>query len=67
MIFARLPHGISTPASSLLPCLGRTRSEALLRAAIAYLSRHGDPMDVMVNRVLEVSADARMTLSTLPR
>jgi len=55
------------PGLIILPCLGRTRSEALLRAAIAYLSRHGDPMDVMVNRVLEVSADARMTLSTLPR
>lgn len=32
---------------------------------IEFLSAGADPMDVMVNHVLEVSADGRMTLSTL--
>ena len=41
------------PGLIILPSAGRARSEALLRAAIAYLSERGDPMDVMVNRVLE--------------
>ena len=53
------------PGLIILPSAGRARSEALLRAAIAYLSERGDPMDVMVNRVLEVTADAEMTLSEL--
>ena len=54
------------PGLIILPCVGRARSEALLLAAIAYLSQRGDPMDVMVNHVLEVSTDAGTTLSTLP-
>lgn len=54
------------PGLIILPCVGRARSEALLRAAIAYLSQRGDPMGVMVNHVLEVSTDARTTVSTLP-
>lgn len=53
------------PGLIILPALGRDRSEELLRAAIEFLSAGADPMDVMVNHVLEVSADGRMTLSTL--
>ena len=48
------------------PCVGRDRSEALLRGAIDFLSNHGSTMDVMVNHVLEVSAEVDMTLYPLP-
>ena len=54
------------PGLIVLPCVGRARSEALLRAAIDFLSERGDPMDVMVNHVLEVSTDLAMQLYPLP-
>ena len=53
------------PGLVILPPSGRVRSESLLRAAIDYLSAQGDPMDTMVNRVLEVSAGGAMSLSPL--
>ncbi len=54
------------PGLVILPSVGRERSESLLRDAIAFLSGHGDPMNIMVNHVLEVSIEAEMTLSMLP-
>ena len=54
------------PGLVILPSVGRERSESLLRDAIAFLSKHGDPMDVIVNHVLEVSIEAEMTLLMLP-
>ncbi|MXZ80073.1 MAG: hypothetical protein F4Z15_01595 [Gammaproteobacteria bacterium] len=54
------------PGLIILPSVGRERSELLLRGAIVFLSKHGEPMDVMVNHVLEVSIEAEMTLSMLP-
>lgn len=54
------------PGLIVLPCVGRARSEALLRAAIDFLYERGDPMDVMVNHVLEVGAEAEMTLYPMP-
>ncbi len=54
------------PGLVILPCVGRTRSEALLRTAINFLSEHGDPLDVIVNHVLEVSEAAEMMLAMLP-
>ncbi len=54
------------PGLVILPSVGSERSESLLRYAIAYLSNLGDPMDVIVNHVLEVSIEAEMTLSMLP-
>lgn len=53
------------PGLVILPPDDRERSELLLRAAIDFLSAQGDPMDTMVNRVLEVSADGAMSLSPL--
>ena len=53
------------PGLIVLPCVGRARSEALLRAAIDFLSERGDPMDVMVNHVLEVSTELAMQLYPL--
>ncbi len=54
------------PGPIVLPCVGRARSEALPRAAVAFLGERGDPMDVIVNCVLEVSEEAEMTLHPLP-
>ena len=54
------------PGLIILPSVGRERSEALLRDAIAFLSGYGNPMDVIVNHVLEVSSEAKMGLSKLP-
>ena len=54
------------PGLVILPFVGRARAETLLRAAIDFLSGYGDPMDAMVNRVLEVSVDGEITFSTLP-
>lgn len=42
------------PGLIILPCVGRQRSVALLHAAIEYLETMGNPMDAMVNHVLEV-------------
>ena len=55
------------PGLIVLPCLDRRESEALLHAAIRYLSELGDPMQVMVNHVLEVSTDAGFALFPLAR
>lgn len=55
------------PGLIILPCLDRTASAALIEAAIAHLTALGDPMDVMVNHVLEVAADKTMRLYPLPR
>ena len=54
------------PGLIVLPCVGQARSEKLLSAAIDFLARQGDPMDIMVNHVLEVSTEADMTLYPLP-
>ena len=54
------------PGLVILPAVGRVRSEVLLRAVVAFLCERGNPMDLMVNHVLEVSADASMRLWTLP-
>ena len=53
------------PGLIVLPCVGRARSEALLRAVIDFLAERGDPMDVMVNHVLEVSTELSMKLYQL--
>lgn len=54
------------PGLVILPSVDLARSETLLRAAIDFLSMRGDPMDAMVNHVLDVSADGTMSLSALP-
>ena len=54
------------PGLVILPCVGRVHSETLLRAVIDFVSGLGDPMDVMVNHVIEISVDANITTSMLP-
>jgi predicted nuclease of predicted toxin-antitoxin system len=46
------------PGLIILPNVGRAASGALLAAAIVYLEAMGDPMQVMVDHVLEVSPRA---------
>lgn len=53
------------PGLIILPAVGRAACEALLREAIAFVSKRGEAMDAMVNRVLEVSADGRIGLSPM--
>ena len=62
LVAARTIH----PGLVILPAVDLARSEMLLRAAIDFLSEQGDPMDAMVNHVLEVYADGAMNLSPLP-
>ena len=38
----------------------------LLQAAIAFLESRAEPMDIMLNHVLEVTTTGDMTLSRLP-
>ena len=54
------------PGLTILPAIDLAGSETLLRAAIDFLSGHTDPMDAMVNHMLEVSAAGAMHLSPLP-
>ncbi len=55
------------PGLIILPNIGFARSKRLLKAAIEYLERQGDPMDVMVNHVLEVTSEDQIDLYPLPR
>jgi len=50
------------PGLIILPTAGRDRAAELLTAAIAYLEAQGDPMELMVNHVLEVDSDGEMQM-----
>lgn len=54
------------PGLIILPALNRDATWSLLQKAIAYLEAAGDPMDVMVNHVLEIGADGAIRLAPLP-
>lgn len=54
------------PGLIILPCVGRERSFALLQAAIDCIETMGDPMDPMVNHVLEVDAEGAVRHYPLP-
>ena len=49
----------------ILPNLARDQTEALLRAAVDYLTSLGEPMGDMINRVLDVREGGEMYLSDL--
>ncbi len=53
------------PGLIILPSIDREGTWRLLQAAIAFLERRGEPMD-MLNHVLEVATTGEMTLSALP-
>jgi hypothetical protein len=54
------------PGLILLPSVSRGLSLQLLTAAIAHLRTRGEPSDVMVNHVLEVTEAGAFTLLPLP-
>jgi len=54
------------PGLILLPSVARDASLRLLTEAIAHLASLGEPSDVIVNHVLEVSEAGTFTLSPLP-
>jgi predicted nuclease of predicted toxin-antitoxin system len=54
------------PGLIIVPCLDRDTSSSLIMLAIAFLEKRGEPMDVMVNHVLEVNKDGQMRLYALP-
>jgi hypothetical protein len=54
------------PGLIILPSIDREGTWRLLQAAIAFLERRGEPMDIMLNHVLEVATTGEMTLSALP-
>lgn len=54
------------PGLIILPNLDRHQTQALLRQAIDYLVGCGNPVDLMVNRVLEVSENGALRIEDLP-
>lgn len=54
------------PGLVLLPSIARDASLRLLTDAIAHLATLGEPSDVMVNHVLEVTEAGAFALSPLP-
>ncbi len=54
------------PGLMTLPAVDRRDAELLILRAIAFLKEKGDPMDVMVNHVLEVERDGSCKLFALP-
>ena len=53
------------PGLIILPALGREGTWSLLLAALAFLERRGEPMDMMVSHVLEVAEDGTIVLTPL--
>jgi predicted nuclease of predicted toxin-antitoxin system len=54
------------PGIIILPAIDREGTWTLLQAALAFIEERGKPMDVMVNRILEVDKSGAMTLVPLP-
>jgi predicted nuclease of predicted toxin-antitoxin system len=54
------------PDLMILPSIDRDGSWRSLQAAIAFIEARGDPMNEMVNHVLEIGIAERITLSPLP-
>ena len=54
------------PGLMILPSVSRNSSLALLETAIAFLEARGQPAQLMVNHVLEVSETGDCTLYALP-
>jgi predicted nuclease of predicted toxin-antitoxin system len=54
------------PGLIVLPVLPREEAHRLLLHALAFLAARGDPMDAMVNHVLDVDRDGACRLYPLP-
>jgi predicted nuclease of predicted toxin-antitoxin system len=54
------------PGIMILPSISREGTWQLLQAAIAFVEARGDPMNEMVNNVLEIDMAGTITLSPIP-
>ncbi len=54
------------PGLIILPSVSREGTWVSLNAALAFLETQGNPMDVMVNHVLEVEKSGTVTFTALP-
>lgn len=55
------------PGLIVLPAVGRDASAMLLEQAIRFLRDRGDPMDLMINHVLEVAENGEIIRYELPK
>ena len=55
------------PGLIILPSIDREGTWSLLLAALAYLEERGDPMDIMLNHVLESDESGALALSNLSK
>lgn len=55
------------PGLIIVPNLDVVRAKVLLDQAIAFLEARGDPMNVMVNHVLEINASGEIDFYPLPK
>ena len=51
----------------ILPSIDREGTWRLLQAAIVFLEGQGDPMNLMVNHVMDIATTGEMVLTPLPR
>ena len=54
------------PGLVVLPNVSRDQTEILIRVAIGHLAERSNPMDTMVNRVLDVTERGDVRLTDLP-
>lgn len=54
------------PGLMILPSISREETWRLLQAAIAFVEARGDPMNEMVNHVLEIDMAGTITFSPIP-
>jgi predicted nuclease of predicted toxin-antitoxin system len=54
------------PGLIILPGLDRKRTWQLLQQVIEFLAARGDPMDVMVNHVVEIDISGLITMAPIP-
>lgn len=54
------------PGLIILPCCNRQKSIELINHVVEFLKSMGDPMDAMVNHVLEVDAEGKISFHELP-
>lgn len=65
--FRRLARRVELhPGLIILPSTGRDQSWDLLQAALAFLERRGEPMDLMVNHLLALDVSGEITFAALP-
>ena len=66
--FRRLVNDVELhPGLIILPSVDREGTQRLLEVALAFVQQQGEPMNVMVNRVLEIDASGTIEFSYLSK